>query len=98
MNASDKRHMELVASLGCIVCRKTGQGPTPAEIHHILRNGRRIDHRHTLGLCEIHHRGGMNTEEIVSRHPWKKEFEKRYGTESELLELTLEQLDQVRCG
>jgi hypothetical protein len=22
----------------------------------------------------------------VSRHPWKKEFEKRYGTELELLE------------
>jgi hypothetical protein len=29
---------------------------------------------------------GENNQLLVSRHPWKKEFEKRYGTEWELLE------------
>jgi len=31
----------------------------------------------------------------VSRHPWKKEFEKRYGTEQELLDQVKEILDET---
>jgi hypothetical protein len=93
---NDQQHMARVALVGCIVClKRLLLGYVPAEVHHILKSGRRISHRHTIGLCTPHHRGGMNTEEIVSRHPWKREFEKRYGTESELLELTREELDRV---
>ena len=43
-----------------------------------------------LGLCPSHHRGGRNDAEIVSRHPWRRAFEKAYGTEMELLEKTRE--------
>ena len=90
-----QRHMQNVASLGCIACRRTGKGATPAEVHHILRNGKRIDDFSVLPLCTRHHREGVNDEHYVSRHPWKREFEKRYGTEQELLELTMEDLANV---
>jgi len=41
----------------------------------------------------LHHRSGHNTEEYVSRHPWKTEFERRYGTEMELYQQTKERLN-----
>lgn len=96
MNA--RKHMSLVAMLPCVVCVKTGKGNSPAHVHHILSGGRRIDDYHVLPLCPKHHNAGLKTDEFVSRHPYKRELEKRYGTESELLELTREELDKVRCG
>jgi len=45
-----------------------------------------VDDLHTIPLCPNHHRLGVNSPEYVSRHPWKKEFERRYGTEWELFE------------
>jgi hypothetical protein len=53
-------------------------------MHHILKAGRRVDDFHTIPLCFIHHRSGENTPDYVSRHPWRKEFEKRYGSELDL--------------
>ena len=44
-------------------------------------------HLKTLSLCPNHHRMGLNNELIVSRHPYKAEFVKRYGTEIELLNI-----------
>jgi hypothetical protein len=43
-----------------------------------------------IGLCPTHHRAGINNDFSVSRHPWKREFESRYGTEQELLDITRE--------
>jgi len=89
MNKSQKAFQDRVRRLGCIVC--LGQWvDSPAEIHHILSGSRRIGEDSVLGLCQIHHRGQINTAEAVSRHPWRREFESRYGTEAELLEKTRE--------
>lgn len=85
-----QEYMRDISSLGCIVCRTTGLGATPAEAHHLLSGGRQIDDFHTIPLCKPHHRGGENNERFVSRHPWRREFESRYGTEQELLALTRE--------
>ena len=43
-------------------------------------------------FCYEHHREGSNNEMYVSRHPFKAEFVKRYGTEMYLLEKTKELL------
>lgn len=72
--------------IGCIVCLNDLGVRSDPDIHHILHAGRRIDDFHTIPLCPSHHRGGIKTDIAVSRHPWKKEFEARYGTEMELLE------------
>lgn len=46
MTKDDKRWLEDVASLGCVVCRNLGYGATPAEVHHI-RKGQGIAHAPT---------------------------------------------------
>jgi hypothetical protein len=79
--------------LGCIVCLNEMGVRSPPDMHHILRNGKRVDDLHTIPLCPIHHRLGGNDKVAVSRHPWKKEFEKRYGTEWELFEQTKQRVE-----
>ena len=85
--------MDAVVQLGCIACRVMGVFGTPCEVHHLLKNGERIDHLHTIGLCPSHHRSEINNMHIVSRHPWRREFETRYGTEMQLLNLTREKIN-----
>lgn len=76
--------------LGCVVCHLQGFPGTPAEVHHLLRGGRRIGHLHTIPLCSPgHHRNGDGVKKI-SRHPFKARFEQAYGTEEELLAKTRE--------
>ena len=89
MTKEQKAFQALARDLGCIVCKGEGVD-SPAEIHHILSGSRRIGEYSVLGLCQIHHRGQINTAKAVSRHPWRREFEARYGTEKELLEKTRE--------
>ena len=72
--------------MGCIVCLNEFDLRSPPDIHHILKNGQRVDDLHTIPLCPNHHRSGVNNADYVSRHPWKAEFEKRYGTEWDLFE------------
>lgn len=74
----------------CIVCYLEGHGKNPAHFHHILKNGKRISHMDGFGLCPTHHNAGCNTFVAVSRHPWRREFEARYGSEQSLLEKTRE--------
>jgi hypothetical protein len=88
----DQKYMGRICELGCIVCRIDKGVFSPAEPHHLLKNGRRIDDLHTIPLCPLHHRAGVNNDEFVSRHPWKTEFESRYGSEWKLFALTKEAL------
>ena len=83
MNALEK-HYQAVAALGCVVCKMMGMGFTPAELHHPY--GRKGEHeKEVIPLCYSHHRAGFENKMVVSRHPYKKEFERRYGKESDLL-------------
>jgi hypothetical protein len=61
MTKSQKAFQDRVRALGCIVCHGNGVD-SPCEIHHLLRGGRRIGEDSVLGLCQIHHRGQINTE------------------------------------
>lgn len=50
----EARHIECVASLGCLICGK------PAEVHHVMHapgKATRRDHRFVAPLCPDHHRG-----------------------------------------
>lgn len=77
---------------GCIICVKEGRGKSPSDMHHILKAGRRVDDFHTIPLCFYHHRSGENNLDYVSRHPWRREFEKRYGTEWDLFRQLIDSL------
>ncbi len=77
--------MRRISALGCIACILDGQAPRPTAVHHILRGGQRMGHLFTIPLCQPgHHMDGGNIG-IVSRHPFKARFEKRYGSELDLL-------------
>lgn len=59
--APAKRHMDKVAQLGCLICKRN-YGPVnaygPVELHHIaVGTGKRSDYA-VAPLCEEHHRGG----------------------------------------
>jgi hypothetical protein len=95
----EKRHLNAVAALGCIVCYSQGHEDTPAEIHHI-RDGQGISQRahytETIPLCPIHHRLGDGTAKTGYQwgyHMNPTEFEARYGTERDLLGQILNMLD-----
>ena len=92
---AEQRWMNAISELGCIVCRVNDGAYVPCHVHHLIRNGQRIDHMHTIGLCPTHHNSGMNNGLYVSRHPWRREFEKRYGTEQQLLEATKKLLEKA---
>lgn len=84
----ERAWMDAITALGCIACLIEGRERVPGAVHHILRGGHRIGHLHTICLCQPgHHMDGAHLG-MVSRHPWKAQFEARYGTEAELLELT----------
>lgn len=89
-NKAERRWLEAITSFGCICCLLTGRGPTPAEVHHMLRNGRKRGHLFTIPLCYQHHRSGRNDKEIVSRDHNQRRFEARYGKEEWLLARTKE--------
>jgi hypothetical protein len=81
--SQEKKHMDRVSQLGCIVCRLQGMYGVPAEIHHIEGKTKIDAHMKILPLCFEHHRMGSDKEPI-SRHPYKKRFEEAYGSECEL--------------
>lgn len=78
--------MDSISTLGCIVCRVHYDCESPAEVHHIDGKTKAGAHMNTIPLCYRHHREGVNNDMYVSRHPYKTEFVKRYGTEEELLQ------------
>ena len=90
--AAEKRHMQAVADAGCVICELFHGVYSPAAIHHVDGKTKPDAHFKILGLCYLHHQGGNDCAEYVSRHPYKARFEKRYGTEEELMEKTKELL------
>lgn len=89
--AAEKKHLNAVAELGCILCSRLGFSGTPAEVHHIRTGtgaGRRASHFETIPLCPEHHRGNSGLHGLG-----RKAFERRYSvTELDLLAETLEKL------
>lgn len=87
--------MARVAALGCVICRRLGMGPQPAEVHHIRTGvgaGRRARDDQTIPLCSSHHRGNAGLHGLG-----RKRFERVYGVaEFELLEQTLMELSALQ--
>lgn len=84
MKKAEKEHLQKVAELGCVACERIGFSGSPAEIHHIGNGamGKRASNFEVIPLCPTHHRtGGYG----VAVHAGRKEWEKNFGTEKELL-------------
>ena len=96
MTKDDKDWLSDLASLGYVVCRNLGYGQSPAEIHHI-RTGQgiaqRADHKQSLPLCPPHDRTGGHG---IAIYAGQKTWEKNYGTETELLEQVISEVEELR--
>lgn len=99
MSNAEKKYLDRVAQLGCVVCRNAGYGPTPAVIHHIKEGtgiGQRACDFLVIPLCPVHHtEGGIG----VAYHRGPRRFEALYGSELDLLAQTIKEvfLAYQRC-
>lgn len=75
-SAAGKKHMGMVADLGCCICRRFGYGKTPAHVHHIrtgIGMGRRASDFETIPLCLEHHQGNEGIHGM-GRKAWERHF------------------------
>lgn len=77
MTQAEERHVELVASLGCVVCRRLGHGYVPAQVHHVAEGTGLRSNFAIAGLCLEHHLGGTGF------HRMGKKFLKLYRVPGE---------------
>lgn len=88
-NKKDREWFDAITQIGCIVCMRDLNIFTPPAIHHIEGKTKHGAHLNSIPLCHNHHQNKSNTGEWVSRHgDGRSAFEKEYGTEQSLLELT----------
>ena len=80
--------LDQIVQIGCIVCHLEKLGATPAEVHHINGSRKPGANFDTIPLCFLHHRSWEDVEKYTSRHPFKKRFVHRYGSEEYLLSET----------
>lgn len=95
------RRWQYMSDLGCIACALDGILGVPGDVHHLLSGGRRISHSHTVLLCPLHHRSvgltnKLKEEGVVSLDANPKEFQQRYGTPQELLEIQNQLLTKLK--
>jgi hypothetical protein len=76
--AAEQRHLDRVARLGCIACRRLFLGETPAQVHHIREGRIARNHFLVLPLCEPHHTGTR-----MSVHKAKRALLRALGVHSE---------------
>ena len=92
----ETEHLLAVKALGCYVGihfpeeRQYCSGY--AEAHHITDYGRRISHRHTIGLCFNHHHAQTPLATGCSVHKGKRMFERMFGTQEDMLKWTWDKL------
>lgn len=100
MSKEGKEWMGDVASLGCVFCRNSGLGESPAEVHHVrsgVGKGQRAADTDTIPLCPPHHRGTAHPI-VPSIHRDKRRFEREFGTERELLAQTVRDVNELRSS
>ena len=83
----DKKRFDTLRQIGCIAC-----GKSEPVIHHKKQDRFIVkpNHEDTIPLCPSHH--NMGNESI---HLNKSVFEKKFGTEKELLEETNVKIEQL---
>lgn len=93
---AEQLHLDAIHAMPCLRAA-SGQCGGRIEAHHITSGGRRIGHFHTLPLCTYHH--GPQTPLPLGEaiHKGKKIFERKYGTQIELLEKVIRRCPCPTC-
>ena len=92
-NKIERERLKTIAEMPCYACFQDGF-ENQAEVHHIRKHtgmGLRPPHSDTIPLCHSHHRTGK-----ISVHLGKREFEKKYGTEQEILKKINREIERCK--
>lgn len=94
MTKNEKKRLNQIAKLGCILCSEVlGFEGTPSELHHIRRYGDVRSASPVIPLCPEHHRGNSGVHGLGA-----KGFESKWGiTQKRLLERVNEKLGKGAC-
>ena len=93
MSKEIKQLWDRMAEHGCVACLKDGIHNTYVSIHHITGRTAKGAHRRVLPLCAEHHQTGGETAPAI--HPWKAQFEAKYGKQMDLLREMMQQLEKA---
>jgi hypothetical protein len=85
-------HNQLCRYVGCIACAIDGHFNDYSSVHHVDGRTKPWAHWFVLPLCGGHHQDGTGMPGLIAIHPWKAQFEARYGTQEELLIKSLDWL------
>ena len=91
-NKVERERLKTISEMPCYACFIDGK-EVSSEVHHIRKHtgmGLRPSHFDTIPLCSGCHRTNK-----ISVHLGKREFERRYGTEQEILEKVNREIE--RC-
>jgi len=91
-NKVERERLKTISEMPCYACFIDGK-EVSSEVHHIRNHtgmGLRPSHFDTIPLCSGCHRTNK-----ISVHLGKREFERRYGTEQEILEKVNREIE--RC-
>jgi hypothetical protein len=95
-NAAELRFMDAIGSLGCLACATDGNSNPWISLHHIDGRTKPGAHYLVIGLCAGHHQQGTgNDKSMIAVHPYKAGFERRYGSQMQLLAEAKLRLDLV---
>jgi len=92
----EKAMWDRLAQLGGVACMKDGHYNPHVSIHHCDGRTKPGCHGLVLPLCGSHHQDDGSG--AIAIHPWKARFEKRYGTQAELMVLCQELLKGGRAA
>jgi Recombination enhancement, RecA-dependent nuclease len=83
-----------IASIGCLPCAQDGFLNTMVSIHHCDGRTKPQAHKMVIALCAGHHQDGTNSNapKMLAIHPYKRQFEAKYGSQSALIQQTKEEL------
>jgi hypothetical protein len=91
----DRKRLATLASVQCIICSEyeAAKNPGRHEIHHFIGCGigKKASDLLTIPLCFFHHQANKDATDpklkALSVHGLTKEFEKKFGTQLDLLKL-----------
>jgi hypothetical protein len=90
---AEKERLQTIAEMPCYACFQDGL-EVASEVHHIRSHtglGLRPSHFSTIPLCVFHHRLGK-----LSVHLGKVDFEKKYGTQQEILKIINREIEECK--
>lgn len=90
---AEKAFWSDLAGIGCIACLIDGRANPWVSIHHIDGRTKPGAHSKVLPLCAQHHQhDDSDPLGRIGVHPYKAQFEARYGSQESLLALAVERI------